>query len=240
MKTFLYLTYFWPSYWIICNFFTQIAQDFRSDFSRGHHVSSQRIRIQRRNIQCRRDIDSFAPKFLAIFESLVPAEEEIAKQRQLINSLNNLISREWPHARLHLYGSCANSFGVSNSDIDVCLSINERELGKAEILLKLAEILEAGNLQNVQVNVFLVFHFFQFLACQVLLLFLLIWQIIIFIILISCYSKVKCMTIQTLDANYSSTFAPCKIFKSSIDYAINHYPLLFMHLRTNIFQDIHN
>ncbi|KAF3327110.1 terminal uridylyltransferase 7-like isoform X1 [Carex littledalei] len=125
-------------------------KDFRSDFSRGHHVSSQRIRIQRRNIQCRRDIDSFAPKFLAIFESLVPAEEEIAKQRQLINSLNNLISREWPHARLHLYGSCANSFGVSNSDIDVCLSINERELGKAEIILKLAEILEAGNLQNVQ------------------------------------------------------------------------------------------
>ncbi|KAJ4771817.1 Poly(A) RNA polymerase cid11 [Rhynchospora pubera] len=125
-------------------------KDFRSDFSRGHHVSSQRIRIQRRNIQYRRDIDYFAPKLIAIFESLVPADEEIAKQKQLINSLNKLISREWPHARLHLYGSCANSFGVSNSDIDVCLSIDEKELGKAEILLKLADILEAGNLQNVQ------------------------------------------------------------------------------------------
>lgn len=125
-------------------------------------MSSQRIRIQRRNIQCRRDIDSFAPRFMAIFESLVPAEEEIAKRRELINSLNSLISREWPHARLHLYGSCANSFGVSNSDIDVCLSIDDRELGKAEILLRLADILEAGNLQNVQVNpIFLLLHFFS-------------------------------------------------------------------------------
>jgi DNA polymerase sigma len=165
--------------------FTQIIQDFRSDFSRGHHVSSQRARTQKRNIQCRRDINSFAPKLMAIFESLVPSEEEIAKQRQLINSLNYLISREWPHARLHLYGSCANSFGVSNSDIDVCLSIDDRELGKAEILLKLADILEAGNLQNVQVNrIFLLLYFFHFLAyitcrCLVLLCYLSHFQLYI-------------------------------------------------------------
>ena len=127
-------------------------QDFRSDFSRGHHVSSQRIRFQRRNRPCRYDIDRFTPSFLSIFESLVPSEEEIAKQKQLLTSLSRIINKEWPNSKLYLYGSCANSFGFSNSDIDLCLSIDDKEMSKVDIILKLADILQAGNLQNIQVS----------------------------------------------------------------------------------------
>ncbi|KAG0472729.1 hypothetical protein HPP92_014586 [Vanilla planifolia] len=76
--------------------------------------------------------------------------DEIVKQEQLLFSLRNLVTKEWPNAELHLYGSCANSFGVSNSDIDVCLAINNSELSKLDILLRLADILKSGNLQNVQ------------------------------------------------------------------------------------------
>ncbi|KXG38754.2 hypothetical protein SORBI_3001G261900 [Sorghum bicolor] len=126
------------------------SKDFRSDFSRGHHVSSQRIRFQRRNRPCRYDIDRFTPNFLSIFESLMPSEEEIAKQKQLLTSLSRLINMEWPNAKLYLYGSCANSFGFSNSDIDLCLSIDDKEMSKVDIILKLADILKAGNLQNIQ------------------------------------------------------------------------------------------
>jgi DNA polymerase sigma len=127
-------------------------QEFRSDFSRGHHVSSQRIRLQRRNRPCRYDIDKFTPSFSSIFESLVPSEEEIAKQRQLYTTLSRLITKEWPNSRLFLYGSCASSFGFSNSDIDLCLSIDDKEMNKVDIILKLADILKAGNLQNIQVS----------------------------------------------------------------------------------------
>lgn len=126
------------------------SKDFRSDFSRGHHVSSQRVRFQRRNMACRYDIDQFTPSFLSIFESLVPSEEEIAKQKQLLTALSRLINKEWPNSKLYLYGSCANSFGFSNSDIDLCLSINDMEMSKVDIILKLADILQAGNLQNIQ------------------------------------------------------------------------------------------
>ncbi|KAM3408082.1 hypothetical protein ACQJBY_001378 [Aegilops geniculata] len=83
------------------------SKDFRSDSSRGHHVSSQRVRFQRRVRACRYDIDQFTPNFLSIFDSLVPSEEEIAKQNQL-------------------------------------------EMSKVDIILKLADILQAGNLQNIQ------------------------------------------------------------------------------------------
>jgi DNA polymerase sigma len=126
------------------------CKEFRSDFSRGHHVSSQRIRLQRRNRPCRYDIDKFTPSFSSIFESLVPSEEEIAKQRQLYTTLSRLITKEWPNSRLFLYGSCASSFGFSNSDIDLCLSIDDKEMNKVDIILKLADILKAGNLQNIQ------------------------------------------------------------------------------------------
>jgi len=83
---------------------------------------------------------------------LVPSEEEIAKQKQLLTSLSRIINKEWPNSKLYHYGSCANSFGFSNSAIDLCLSIDDKEMSKVDIILKLADILQAGNLQNIQVS----------------------------------------------------------------------------------------
>ncbi|XP_042511124.1 UTP:RNA uridylyltransferase 1 isoform X2 [Macadamia integrifolia] len=123
--------------------------DLRSDISRGLRAPGQWIRNKKRVI-CRSDIDRLNAPFLAIYESLIPAEEEKAKQKQLMTLLEKLVNKEWPNAQLYLYGSCANSFGVSNSDIDVCLAIDDTDFNKSEILLKLADILQSDNLQNVQ------------------------------------------------------------------------------------------
>ncbi|CAL9076187.1 unnamed protein product [Musa textilis] len=136
--------------YVVTHISSSRSKDSRSDHFRGHHVSTQRMRIQRRAIRCRHDMEALNSSFLSIFESLVPAEEEKAKQMQFLLSLQNLVNKEWPNAKLHLYGSCANSFGVSKSDIDVCLAIDDHDLSKSDILLKLADILQSGNLQNVQ------------------------------------------------------------------------------------------
>ncbi|XP_057247433.1 UTP:RNA uridylyltransferase 1-like [Beta vulgaris subsp. vulgaris] len=125
------------------------VKDFRSD-ARGKWILSQRIRNSRRVIECRRDIDWLDSPFLAIYESLIPAAEEKAKQKQLMTLLEKLVCKEWPNAKLYLYGSCANSFGVSKSDIDVCLAIDDQNLNKSDILMKLADILQSDNLQDVQ------------------------------------------------------------------------------------------
>ncbi|KDP28719.1 hypothetical protein JCGZ_14490 [Jatropha curcas] len=121
----------------------------RSD-NRGQRTLSQRMRMLKRQMECRRDIDRLNAPFLAIYESLVPPEEEKAKQKQLLSLLEKLVNKEWPQARLYLYGSCANSFGVLKSDIDVCLAIQNADINKSEVLLKLADILQSDNLQNVQ------------------------------------------------------------------------------------------
>ncbi|CAL5331494.1 unnamed protein product [Camellia sinensis] len=125
--------------------------DYRSD-TRGQKLLGQRMRNLRRLIPCRHDIHRLKAPFLAIYETLIPPEEENAKQKQLLTLLEKLVSKEWPEARLHLYGSCANSFRVSKSDIDVCLAIEDPDVNKSEVLLKLADILQSDNLQNVQVN----------------------------------------------------------------------------------------
>lgn len=102
-------------------------------------------------MRCRVDIDRLNDAFITIVKSLIPAEEEKAKQQQLLTLLEKLIIKEWPTARLYLYGSCANSFGVSKSDVDLCLVMEDTDINKAEVLLKLADILQSDNLQNVQV-----------------------------------------------------------------------------------------
>ncbi|TXG62744.1 hypothetical protein EZV62_009738 [Acer yangbiense] len=121
----------------------------RSD-NRGKRLLSQRIRNLKWQMECRSDIYRLNTQFLSIYESLIPPEEEKAKQKQLLTLLEKLVCKEWPEARLYLYGSCANSFGVSKSDIDVCLAIGDADINKSEVLLKLADILQSDNLQNVQ------------------------------------------------------------------------------------------
>ncbi|XP_059651507.1 UTP:RNA uridylyltransferase 1 [Cornus florida] len=124
-------------------------KDYRSD-TRGQRMLGQRTRNFKRLIECRTDIHRLNAPFLAIYESLIPPEEEKAKQKQLLTVLEKLVNKEWPEARLYLYGSCANSFGVSKSDIDVCLAIEDADINKSDVLLKLADALQSDNLQNVQ------------------------------------------------------------------------------------------
>ncbi|KAL6629740.1 hypothetical protein ACP70R_029505 [Stipagrostis hirtigluma subsp. patula] len=107
-------------------------------------------RTRRRQVECRRDIDTFTPGLLALYESLKPSEEHRSKQKQLVDSLAKSVSKEWPNARLHLYGSCANSFGTSRSDVDVCLEMEIGTGSTVEVLLRLAEILRTDNFENVE------------------------------------------------------------------------------------------
>lgn len=124
-------------------------KDYRSD-KRGAFILSQRMRMLKRQIACRSDINRMNGAFLSTYESLIPPEEEKTKQKQLLALLDGIVSKEWPDARLYVYGSCANSFGFSKSDIDICLAIEDANIDKSEVLLKLADMLQSDNLQNVQ------------------------------------------------------------------------------------------
>ncbi|KAL6848544.1 hypothetical protein ACP4OV_021838 [Aristida adscensionis] len=118
--------------------------------SQLNQAPSLRGRTQRRQVECRSDIDTFTADLLALYESLKPSEEHKSKQKQLVDSLAKSVRKEWPNAQLHLYGSCANSFGSSHSDVDVCLEMDVGTESAPEILLRLAEILRTDNFENVE------------------------------------------------------------------------------------------
>ncbi|CAM6092147.1 unnamed protein product [Calypogeia fissa] len=98
----------------------------------------------------RPDLEKFTGQMLSLYTSLIPTNEEENRRRQFLSHLDQLVARDWPGAMLFLFGSCANAFGVCNSDIDVCLSINDDQLSKADLVLKMAAILRSDNMQNVQ------------------------------------------------------------------------------------------
>ncbi|KAJ1277617.1 hypothetical protein BS78_04G017100 [Paspalum vaginatum] len=118
--------------------------------SRSDQVPRFRGRMRRSEVECRQDIDSFAPGLLALFESLKPSEEHKSRQKQLVDSLAKSVGKEWPSARMHLYGSCANSFGTTHSDVDVCLEMEIGTESTVDVLLKLSDVLRADNFDNVE------------------------------------------------------------------------------------------
>ncbi|PUZ73795.1 hypothetical protein GQ55_1G016100 [Panicum hallii var. hallii] len=116
----------------------------------SNQATHSRGRMGRSQVECRPDIDTFTPGLLALYESLKPSEVHKSKQKQLVDSLAKSVSKEWPNAQLHLYGSCANSFGTSHSDVDVCLEMEIGTASTVEVLLRLADILRADNFDNVE------------------------------------------------------------------------------------------
>uniref|UniRef100_A0A0C9RX88 RNA uridylyltransferase n=1 Tax=Wollemia nobilis TaxID=56998 RepID=A0A0C9RX88_9CONI len=136
----------------------QVRKDLDSDGSQRMLMAKQSrdprrqqfMKIKRKDFHYRVDLEMFTPRFLSLYESLIPKKEEEARRTQLFSWLEKVVNKHWPAARLHLYGSCANAFRVSKRDIDICLSIEDETTSKAELVLKLAEVLEAEKMQNVQ------------------------------------------------------------------------------------------
>eukprot|EP00245_Coleochaete_scutata_P003226 TRINITY_DN14662_c0_g2_i3.p1 TRINITY_DN14662_c0_g2~~TRINITY_DN14662_c0_g2_i3.p1 ORF type:complete len:1149 (-),score=216.24 TRINITY_DN14662_c0_g2_i3:878-4324(-) len=103
-----------------------------------------------RESRYRFDVEEITEKFLSTYNSLIPTAEEETRRRSFLNRLDALVAREWPGARLFLFGSCANAFGVCNSDIDVCLAVEDSGATKAELVTKMASILRGEGMRSVQ------------------------------------------------------------------------------------------
>ncbi|XP_024522211.1 UTP:RNA uridylyltransferase 1 isoform X2 [Selaginella moellendorffii] len=90
------------------------------------------IPMHRRDLLYRLDLLSFTRELFCLYDELIPTEEGEVRRRKFFSKLKSLFERELPGTRLFLFGSCVNAFGVCNSDIDVCLSIDEEEPNKIE------------------------------------------------------------------------------------------------------------
>ncbi|XP_069694384.1 terminal uridylyltransferase 4-like isoform X2 [Periplaneta americana] len=69
--------------------------------------------------------------------STSPEEEKIRKD--IIQDIENYITSFYPTAKLELFGSSCNGFGLTKSDIDICLTFTDSETGKEHDFVKLIE-----------------------------------------------------------------------------------------------------
>ncbi|EFJ06145.1 hypothetical protein SELMODRAFT_430927 [Selaginella moellendorffii] len=110
------------------------------------------IPMHRRDLLYRLDLQSgyFTRELFCLYDELIPTEEGEVRRRKFFSKLESLFEREVPGTRLFLFGSCVNAFGVCNSDIDVCLSVDQEEPNKIELVVQMATILESDAMLDVQ------------------------------------------------------------------------------------------
>jgi len=89
----------------------------------------------------------------------------LARALRVSEAIGRAHVQEWPNAQMHLYGSCANSFGTSHSDVDVCLEMEIGTEGAVEVLLRLADVLRTDGFENVEVNPSLSFATELYIVC---------------------------------------------------------------------------
>lgn len=89
---------------------------------------------------------------VALVSSLLPTADEERRRDALLERLKGITRTAYPESTLHLYGSCANSFGVRGSDIDVCLAIDGPTVSRVEVLTRMSTLLRTHGMANVQVS----------------------------------------------------------------------------------------
>lgn len=87
---------------------------------------------------------AFNARLEALVTSLQPSEQHRAAQKAVFERVEALVRREWPDAQLLMYGSCANSFGGANSDVDTCLALRSAQGGRGESQQQLVELKRAA------------------------------------------------------------------------------------------------
>ena len=111
-------------------------------------------------------IDSLTQDMNEIAPTFMPSAASQAQRQELFQRLDNMLQEDLyglPGARgikLAVFGSSANGFGSSSSDMDMCLNFNETIGGDAdnswmdprELVLRIAELLKARGLQDVDTS----------------------------------------------------------------------------------------
>ncbi|GJP46348.1 hypothetical protein CLOM_g5647 [Closterium sp. NIES-68] len=105
----------------------------------AHRAPSLRVDLARLNAH-----------LLTLFRSLEPTAEEAQRREALMRLLGRVTAVAYPQAQLYLYGSCANSFGVRNCDVDICLALEGPDVSRVEVITNMANALRAEGMRNVQ------------------------------------------------------------------------------------------
>lgn len=70
------------------------------------------------------------PLLIFLSERLKQSDEDLQKREKICQELQEFIGAEYPTAKLELFGSTKNGFGLKGSDMDICLSFEDNKTGE--------------------------------------------------------------------------------------------------------------
>ncbi|OQE21437.1 hypothetical protein PENFLA_c014G09448 [Penicillium flavigenum] len=87
-------------------------------------------------------------EIMDLYDRLLPSAESDDRRRQLVRKLEKLFNDQWPghNIKANIFGSSGNKLCSSDSDVDICITTNYKEL---EHVCLLAEVLAKHGMQRV-------------------------------------------------------------------------------------------
>lgn len=79
--------------------------------------------------------------FQCIFEDNRQTREEEKMRGKLLDEIKRIVWQKYPQAKLSLFGSSNNGFAMKKSDLDICMTLDER-LTMSEVKYNKPKIME--------------------------------------------------------------------------------------------------
>ena len=92
--------------------------------------------------------DKLSGDMRELYDRLLPSRQSEDRRRQFIQKLEKLLKDRWPDQNIgvNVFGSTGNDLGTTDSDVDVCLTTDWKEL---EHVCSLAELLAKHGMEKV-------------------------------------------------------------------------------------------
>ena len=83
-----------------------------------------------------------------LYGLLVPTLESETRRKNFIAKLETILRTRWPNSpiKVNVFGSTGNSLGTSDSDVDVCVTTDNKELTR---VCSIAELLASKGMERV-------------------------------------------------------------------------------------------
>jgi DNA polymerase sigma len=83
-----------------------------------------------------------------LYQTLLPSSDSEDRRVRLVHKLETILCKRWPHAsiKVNVFGSTGNSLGTSDSDVDICITTDAKELSK---VCSIAELLANNGMERV-------------------------------------------------------------------------------------------
>jgi len=83
-----------------------------------------------------------------LYQQLLPTAESEQRRGQFVQKLDKIIRMRWPNSdiKVNVFGSTGNNLGTSESDVDICITTDCREL---ERVCSIADLLAKHGMERV-------------------------------------------------------------------------------------------